>query len=538
MNAKQTYNKFFRKYGAGVHTDPERFMITSNLCKGRVLDIGCGTGDLADFYSGEYTGIDVSDVAIKMAKEKERERTDFRVQDATKEWERQIAIYDTIVMAEFLEHIENDEVVFKNIRKVIKSDGRIIISVPNGDRVPDENHLRQFTIPELRKRFSQMGKVRFYNWPGANKRILMTIDLNQKNENLLSLVMIVKDEEWGLERAILSCIEFTDNIVISVDKATKDNTLKIAKLYADELKQHKWENNFSKARNFAKENVKTKWILSLDGHEYIKEYQDIDKALALDVEGLFVKVEMDAGDTFHTNRIFRSNLNWKHAIHNAIKTKTNKKFSKFVIKHDRAKGQSKKAVQERFKQRNEMMPRLLKKEFRKNKKSPRPLFYLARFYLTTRQFKKAIKYYKKYLKTGGSIGERWFVCFEASIAANILKKHLLALKFLRQAEKEVPNRWETAKYTGLTYLGFEQWKKALKYLVDSLKENTGDFSFNPEKKDPADIWDKIGFCFFQLGKYNRTKVALERSIELDKDEHRKKLNQKRIELIDRKIILK
>ena len=59
MDYKETYNDFYKKHGAGVHLDTERFIEMAKLCKGRVLDIGCGTGDLADFYSNEYVGIDV-----------------------------------------------------------------------------------------------------------------------------------------------------------------------------------------------------------------------------------------------------------------------------------------------------------------------------------------------------------------------------------------------------------------------------------------------------------------------------------------------
>jgi glycosyltransferase involved in cell wall biosynthesis len=65
---------------------------------------------------------------------------------------------------------------------------------------------------------------------------MMTCDLGEKNEDLLSLVMIAKDEEKGIENAILSCIEYVDNIVIAVDSRSTDKTLELANLYADTVK--------------------------------------------------------------------------------------------------------------------------------------------------------------------------------------------------------------------------------------------------------------------------------------------------------------
>jgi len=42
---KEIYNKFYKKHGAGVHSDAVRFREIAKLCEGRVLDIACGTGD-------------------------------------------------------------------------------------------------------------------------------------------------------------------------------------------------------------------------------------------------------------------------------------------------------------------------------------------------------------------------------------------------------------------------------------------------------------------------------------------------------------
>ena len=112
-------------------------------------------------------------------------------------------------------------------------------------------------------------------------------------------------------------------------------------------------------------------------------------------------------------------------------------------------------------------------------------------------------------------------------------KPLKALKFFDIANKAVPNRWEIAKQIGLTYLSFEKHEKAVACLVESLAENTGDFAYHPEPKNDSDTWDKIGFCFFQLKKWNQAKTAWERAIEIGTDKIQNQLNKKRIELLAR-----
>ena len=533
---KEIENEFFKKYGPDVHLDPVRFINIAKLCKGRVLDLGCGTGHLADFWEGSYIGIDISDVATTYAKTLRRETATFITEDITQPWKDDGVKWDTIVMAEFLEHLTDDKIIFENIKKVASKNARIIISVPNGDRIPDPDHFRTFIVPELRKRFSSLGRVKFHNWSGFAGRILMTIDLGQENENLLALVMIAKNEGKGLERAILSCIDYVDKIVLSVDCWSEDNTLDIAKRYADVVKRHAWEDDFSKARNFAQKGVDSKWILSLDGHEYLEACPDLREKLKDPTEAYLIKIRMENDNTFYASRLYRSFLQWHEPIHNTLKTKEVKAYKKFVLRHDRLEGQSKKAALIRAKQREKMMPKLLKKELKRKGGNARAHFYLARWYYTQAKLKKALKYFKKFIRKSENNGQKWSCCYEASICANGMKRPLLALRFLDKAEEIIPNRWEISKHRGLTYMLFDRWKKAIFYLTDSFKINTGDFSFSPERQDKADIWDKIGFCYFQLKKYKKAKVCWEEAIANEENSDKRKLNKKRIELIDRDLV--
>ncbi len=528
---KKYYDEFFKKYGPRVHDDPIRFAELAALCQGTVGDFGCGTGALADFYKGKYLGYDISTVAIEAAKSIRREGAEFESGDLCDPQFQIHSHFDTIVLTEFLEHVEDDAAVFAKIKELLKPDGRIIISVPNGDRVPDESHVRTFTVPELRKRFSKLGKVKFHNFEGFEKRILMTIDLGQENENLISLVMLVKNEELGLETAILSCIGFVDNIVISVDDSSDDKTLEIAKRYADVVKSYKWENSFCKARNFAQEGVPTKWVLALDGHELVESYPDLEKHLSENVEGIKIRVLLENGFKFHFPRIIRSFVKWESDVHNFPAAKSYDHYNEFVIRHDRESRQSAKSREARNKQRSKMVIEIMMREREKDKTAIRPLFYLAQQYFVEKEFNKSIKFYSEYLKYSEHKGERWLVYYNIASARIFLNQNLRALWAMDGADKEIPGRWEIERLRGSIWAIIGNHKKALEHFIESFSEQEGNFTYCPVQRDDAGTWDLVGRSLYSLGKISEAKIAWNRSMEIEKEKPDKERNLQRLKLL-------
>src|SRR5690625_4581747 len=78
-------------------------------------------------------------------------------------------------------------------------------------------------------------------------------------DKLLSVCMIVKNEEKVLERCLESIHGIADEIVI-VDTGSTDKTKEIATKYTDKLYDFKWINDFSKARNYAASKAIGEWI--------------------------------------------------------------------------------------------------------------------------------------------------------------------------------------------------------------------------------------------------------------------------------------
>lgn len=80
--------------------------------------------------------------------------------------------------------------------------------------------------------------------------------------------MIVKNEEKYIEQCIKSVMSVVDEMVI-VDTGSTDNTVKIVKKLGAKVFSYEWENDFSKARNFAISKATSDWIFILDADEVL-----------------------------------------------------------------------------------------------------------------------------------------------------------------------------------------------------------------------------------------------------------------------------
>lgn len=528
---KKFYDEFYTRYPVDIHNDPRRFQSVSALLSGRVLDVACGTGTLAEYYAGDYLGIDISDVAIEKAKATRRKDAKFQQIDITKAAPPAGVPFDSVYFGEFLEHIDDDVFVFEQVLKLAKPDARIVASVPNAERVPDESHARTFTVPQIRKKYSEYGRVRFHKWPGFSHRILFSISLGEKKKDEISLVMIVKDEQKGIERAIISALELVDRVVVSVDTKTRDKTPDIAELYADELKFHDWKDDFSAARNSAQENVKSRWILFLDGHEYVEETGKVADYLKEDLDGIFVTVRMETGMTFLYPRLYRAGLQFKNKIHNLVDTPRRRGCPSFVIVHDRITGQDPEAADRRNKQREGIMPQFLKQQIKENPKNVRAHFHLANFYLMSEKLKEAKYHYKKVAKFGQFKDEKFMALISLGRIHVSFGNSIRAHWYFNKADALQPGRWETARVLGGFYFLQKHYKKALDFFVKSLAPNTRHYGYEPMKKNLPEIWDMIAHSFTKIDRPDKAIVAWQRAIEVSENEKQKKLFQTKLELV-------
>lgn len=121
--------------------------------KGSILEIGCGTGQLAHAIydsdlANEYLGFDFSEVAIKYAR-RNCPKLKFVVANALETNLYETFNYDIVISTEFLEHVREDLYIIKSIRA-----GTIFIgSVPD---YPFRSHVRHFpNMMEVTNRYSK-----------------------------------------------------------------------------------------------------------------------------------------------------------------------------------------------------------------------------------------------------------------------------------------------------------------------------------------------------------------------------------------------
>jgi SAM-dependent methyltransferase len=120
-----------------------------------LLDIGCGTGWLADDYPN-YTGIDGSPEAVQIAAAKGRNVLHGDVDEPLPFAD---ASFDAVVLKDVLEHVANPAALVREARRVLRGGGLLFASSPDAQRWvwDDYTHRRPFTRKSLRLLFADAG---------------------------------------------------------------------------------------------------------------------------------------------------------------------------------------------------------------------------------------------------------------------------------------------------------------------------------------------------------------------------------------------
>jgi SAM-dependent methyltransferase len=121
----------------------------------RLLDVGCGTGWLAEHF-GDYTGIDGSPDAVARAAQKGR---NVRIGDLSDSLPFEDDSFDGAVLKDVFEHVSDPVSVVREVRRVLTSGGKVFASSPDAQRWVwnDYTHRRPFTRRAFRLLFSDQG---------------------------------------------------------------------------------------------------------------------------------------------------------------------------------------------------------------------------------------------------------------------------------------------------------------------------------------------------------------------------------------------
>lgn len=131
-----------------------RYGLALNYCKDKkVVDIACGEGYGSSFLSNiasEVTGVDIDAGVVKFASEKYRKQNLKFKQGSAAQIPVEDNWADVVVSFETIEHHDQHEKMIREIRRILKPDGILIISTPDRRYYSDERNFKnQFHVKEL-----------------------------------------------------------------------------------------------------------------------------------------------------------------------------------------------------------------------------------------------------------------------------------------------------------------------------------------------------------------------------------------------------
>ncbi|MCI6910498.1 MAG: tetratricopeptide repeat protein [Veillonellaceae bacterium] len=141
---------------------------------------------------------------------------------------------------------------------------------------------------------------------------------------------IVKNEAENLAKSIKSLKTQVNEIVV-VDTGSTDNTMAVARKLGAKVYSFPWQDDFSKARNFALSKAKGDWLILLDADEYFtaKTAGNIRQVIrqAQQADGLLIQMvnydvdKAEIQDYFYQLRIVRNQqgLHYEGKIHEELK---------------------------------------------------------------------------------------------------------------------------------------------------------------------------------------------------------------------------
>ena len=126
----------------------------------KVLDVGCGNGELICMLAEEgheCVALDLSKNRLGKFKDRTRKLGMVQIQGDAMNIPLQDSSIDVIMCSEVLEHIMDYEKVVKEIHRVLKQDGRIVVSVPY------QEELIEIICPHCGKRFVRYGHLHSFD---------------------------------------------------------------------------------------------------------------------------------------------------------------------------------------------------------------------------------------------------------------------------------------------------------------------------------------------------------------------------------------
>lgn len=314
---------------------------------------------------------------------------------------------------------------------------------------------------------------------------------------MISLCMIVKNEEAVLERCLTSAAGLYDELIV-VDTGSTDRTAEIVLDAGGTVLHYDWQypGNKGEARNMGIDAASGEWIVILDADEVVCEPLKLREMLQSDSDFDAISVQFNNFENGQINlswrqpRIFRrGKFAYKYREHEipvAIVPDTVMKTADVVFEHrtpeDRKAGKS------------DPMIHRLARDVDENPDDPHPLYFYFRECVNQNENSAAITLGNAYLEltAGGSFIQS--DCYaHLAIAHQRLGNVTEARKSLHLAIAEEPTRREWWYRLGVLHTNCGEWNLAIAVLK-AAAEIIPDHRWQWEPQTTARIYDLIQHC--------------------------------------------
>ncbi len=279
----------------------------------------------------------------------------------------------------------------------------------------------------------------------------------------ISLCMIVKNEEETIARCLASVQRIVDEIII-VDTGSSDRTIEIVKEFTPNVYHFQWTDDFAAARNFSFSKAGMDYILWLDADDVLS-VENADKLLLLketlppSVDSVMMKYILGRDEygkpnfSVKRNRLVRRERGfvWKGIVHEYLEVGGNIVESDIEVFHQSAKGNSDRNL------------KIYEKNYAEGKTfSPRDLYYFANELYDHGLYKRAKRFYLRFLRTGkGWVEDNINACGKLSDCCHFLGEHDKSLEWAFRSFIYAAPRADQCCRAGYYFMQNKQWSQSI-----------------------------------------------------------------------------
>ncbi|MBT2287720.1 glycosyltransferase [Paenibacillus albidus] len=321
----------------------------------------------------------------------------------------------------------------------------------------------------------------------------------------ISLCMIVRNEEEGLERCLSSVKDVVDEYII-VDTGSTDRTKEIISKFTDKMYDFTWIDDFSAARNYSFSKATKDYILWLDADDIVDEanvqrMKQLKHTLSPKIDRVTMQYDLSfdasgqATYSLRRNRLVRRacNFEWIGPVHEYLAAHGSVFNSEVAIGHFKNKPYTDRNLQIYLSRVNKG------EEF-----TPRDLYYFANELRDNARYEEAVDYYTRFLNTGqGWVEDNIQACLKMGHCHRLLGDTKAAVAALCQS---IWYSAPTAQFCcdlGDIFLEMGRYNDGVTWFEQALRSDKGTDSMTLVNQTVSTWYPhlQICICYDKLGKH-------------------------------------